>query len=246
MTDRRPFVGANWKMNGNAALGADIKVSLPTVAADVVVFPPAPYIADVRQHDMVAGVQNVHWATHGAYTGEISVAMANDAGATWALCGHSERRTHFGETSLDCARKAQAILDANLGLVLCIGETLDERKAGRTNAVLSAQLEPCAEQLSQAEGTRIVIAYEPVWAIGTGVTATQDDVAAAHSHIRSELRRLGASDAVRIIYGGSVTDTNADGLASIDSVDGFLVGGASLQPAKFASIVAAAADRKFA
>jgi triosephosphate isomerase len=185
------------------------------------------------------GVQNVYWEASGAFTGELSVAMAKDAGAELVLIGHSERRHVFGETSDETARKVRAVLDGGLTPVLCVGETLDERRADRAEAVVAEQLAPVLAILSPDEIGELVVAYEPVWAIGTGVTATPDDAASMHRAVRERLSGAfgqAAADAVPVLYGGSVKPDNAAELLSQPGVDGVLVGGASLDAAGFAAI----------
>lgn len=191
----------------------------------------------------VAG-QDLHWESTGAYTGEVSAEMLREAGASHAMIGHSERRHIFGETDEQVNRKVQAALANDLTPIVCIGETLDEREASQTLAVLDRQLEHGLPDLTDAEVAELIVAYEPVWAIGTGLNATPDQAQEAHSHIRSRLGQVfgpDASNRCRLIYGGSVKPSNVAELASQSNVDGALVGGASLDPVSFGEIVARSA-----
>ncbi len=247
----RPVVVAgNWKMNhGPAATRAflDRFRELSPWGPEVLVFPPALSLAAAvaeRPPGVLLGVQNVHWERSGAFTGELSVEMAREAGATHALAGHSERRQLFGETDDQVARKARAIRDAGLVPVVCVGETLEERRAGRLEEVLVRQLEVVLDGLAGSTGP-LLLAYEPVWAIGTGETATPEDASGAHALLRARLgSRMGeAGREVPILYGGSVKPDNAGELMRAPEVDGVLVGGASLDPESFAAIAGAAPDR---
>lgn len=246
---RRPVLAGNWKMNHGpsetARFFADFLPSLePADDRSVVFFPPAVSFAAAREAvqgrpDVRLGVQNVHWEPSGAFTGELSVGMAADAGAELVLVGHSERRHVFGETSDETAKKVRAVLDGGLTPVLCVGETLEERRAERAEAVVAEQLAPVLAILSPDEIGDLVVAYEPVWAIGTGVTATPGDAAAMHRAVRARLAAAfgpAAADAVPVLYGGSVKPDNALELMSQPGVDGVLVGGASLDPHGFAAI----------
>jgi triosephosphate isomerase len=209
---------------------------------EVWIFPPAVSLATVAdvirgRPGLAAGAQNVHWEPKGAFTGETSVAMARDAGATAALVGHSERRHVFGETDQETGRKVRALLEGGLVPVLCVGEKLEERESGHTLAVVERQLR-VLEGLDRAALQRLVIAYEPVWAIGTGRNATPKDAAEVHRAIRSRLGALGAPpELARVLYGGSVNLENVESLVSEPEIDGVLVGGASLDPAKWARLV---------
>ena len=249
----RPVLAGNWKMNHGPAETARFFESFlalhePRDDRSVVFFPPALSFAAAREAvrarpDVRLGVQNVHWEKGGAFTGELSVAMAADAGAELVLVGHSERRWVFGETSEEAAKKVRAVLDGGLVPVLCVGEKIEERRAGREEEVVEAQLRPVFDVLRSGDLTSLVIAYEPVWAIGTGETATPADAGAMHRAIRQAVRTaFGAEIAERlpILYGGSVKADNAAELLSTEGVDGVLVGGASLDPKGFAAICAAA------
>jgi triosephosphate isomerase len=247
----RPIFAANWKMNlGPTAAAAFLDSFLaqhaPRGDRTVILFPSALALGTVRagvqaRPDVRVGVQNVHAEEKGAFTGENSAPIAADAGATFVLVGHSERRHVFGETDADAARKCARVLQHGMVPILCVGEKIEEREAGETEAVVLRQLRAGLSMLGE-EGLRtIIIAYEPVWAIGTGRTATPDDAAAVHRVIRTELRTLAGADAsdIPILYGGSVTPANAAALLAADQVDGLLVGGASLEPSGWAAICAA-------
>jgi len=248
---RRPVLAANWKMNlGPTAASAFIESYLSRYAArddrTVILFPSAIAFSSARhaaeaRPDIQFGVQNIHSAEKGAFTGETSAAMAKDAGARFVLIGHSERRHVFGETDAQSAEKVQRVVGQGLAPVLCVGEKIDEREAGATNEVVVRQLLAALEGLATftaAELLSLVIAYEPVWAIGTGRTATPADASEAHAAIRTALREKAgaASDAIPILYGGSVTASNASALLAAPGVDGLLVGGASLDPESWAAI----------
>ncbi len=248
MSERRKVVAGNWKMHlGPTEARRFVEaLSLPDpLERRVAIFPPALSLAAVREAladraEVELGVQNVHWEAQGAFTGELSGAMARDAGARLVLVGHSERRHVFGETDEEVARKVAAVAEQGLEPVVCVGETLDERRAGRLEEVLLRQTDHALERLPA--GARYLLAYEPVWAIGTGETATPDDAAAAHGLLRERVAELrGAADAAicPILYGGSVKPANAAELMAASDVDGVLVGGASLDPASFAAIVEA-------
>lgn len=247
-----PVFAGNWKMyKGPAAtrvfFDAFVAASPERRDATVIFFPPAisiPAAADAvgRRPDLRLGVQNVHEENEGAFTGEIAASMAVEAGASFALAGHSERRHGMGESDARVARKTVAAFHAGLIPVVCVGETLDEREADRLDEVLTRQLGAVLDVLDDERLSRILLAYEPVWAIGTGRNATPDDASGAHGLLRERLAtRLGDERATRvpILYGGSVKPANAAELLAAPGVDGVLVGGASLDPAVFARIVAA-------
>jgi len=245
-------VAGNWKMHhGPSATRAffrDFQPDLGAAPPTLIVFPPALSLAAAVESrggrpEVALGVQNLHWEPKGAFTGEISASMALEAGARYALVGHSERRHIFGETDEHVARKVRSAALEGLTPVICVGETLDERRAGRVDEVVLRQLHSALEGLSETPGKRFLVAYEPVWAIGTGETATPEDASAAHGTLRRALHAaLGAEWAQRVplLYGGSVKPENARGLLEADDVDGVLVGGASLDPASFAAIAEAA------
>ncbi len=244
---RRKLVAGNWKMNGSCAALAELDgIAVAAAAApgvDVAVAVPFTLIAPAAERvpALVIGAQDVHPAAGGAHTGCVSAAMVAEAGARFTLVGHSERRCDQAESDGDVKAKAEAAYRAGLTVILCVGEQLAERDAGRAEAVVTGQV--AASLPDGAAAAWLSIAYEPVWAIGTGRTPTVADVAQMHGAIR---RQLAASigeeaDAVRILYGGSVTADNAAGLLRAGDVDGALVGGASLTAAKFVPIVEAAA-----
>ncbi len=247
MTPRiRPLVAGNWKMNGTAeqltellAIGAGF---LGEVEADAeaVICVPATLLAraseTLSRFSVRSGGQDCHAAESGAHTGDVSAEMLKDAGAAYVIVGHSERRTDHGETDAVVLVKAQAAWRAGLIAIVCIGETRDEREAGETVAILSRQIAGSVPSTSTAANT--IIAYEPVWAIGTGLTPTALDVAAAHAHIRGELAVAVGNEAarMRILYGGSVKPGNAKELMAVANVDGALIGGASLRAKDFLGI----------
>ena len=243
---------ANWKMHhGPTATDQFFDDFFVRYDADdrraVWFFPPAVSLATAAKRvagkpHMVVGAQNIHWESKGAFTGETSVAMAVEAGARAALVGHSERRHVFGETDEETGRKGRGLLAADVAPVLCVGEKIEEREAGSAVDVVSRQLS-VLEGLDAHQLGRIVIAYEPVWAIGTGLTATPDDAAAMHAEIRSWLVRNGTeAGSIRILYGGSVKPANTESLVRQDGIDGVLVGGASLDPASWNEILRAGLD----
>ena len=246
----KPVFAANWKMNhgpsdGRAFLRAFLAHLPRGDRRTLVFFPPAITVPSVVEAladrpEVFVGVQNVHHEAAGAFTGEISAPMARDAGARIVLVGHSERRHVFGETDEQTAKKCELVIRAGLIPMLCVGETLEEREAGHTEAVVLRQLAAGLGSLDNAQVANVVIAYEPVWAIGTGRTATPDDASAVHAAIRRALReRVGDRAVVMpILYGGSVNRGNAKLLLAAADVDGLLVGGASLDAGNWAAIVA--------
>ena len=239
-----PLVAANWKMHKTLQeaeeFAEDIKAA--KAKASLLIFPPSPYLARLSAllegTSIEVGAQNMHAEEKGAFTGEISAAMVKSCGASRVLLGHSERRQHFGETNASINGKVKAALKHGLKAMLCIGETSSERESGRTMDVLRAQLEECLGGVSAKEAGRITIAYEPVWAIGTGKTATPQQAQEAHAFIRKTLSGLFGKEysKTRILYGGSVTPENAASLFREKDVDGALVGGASLDVGKFLKI----------
>jgi len=252
MSLAKPFFGGNWKMNHGPQAARDFAkqfTSLYEARNDrtVVFFPPAlslTALAEATEHrpDLRLGVQDVYWEESGAFTGSIAAPMAREAGASFALAGHSERRHVFGDSDEDVARKISAISEADLVPVLCVGEQLEERDRGEVTEVVKRQLEAGLSRLDDAAAAEVVIAYEPVWAIGTGRTASPEDANDVHELIRRLLReRLEAevAAAVPIIYGGSVKPANIDELLAAPEIDGALVGGASLKPDDFAAICGA-------
>lgn len=242
---RRKLVAGNWKMNGNLAALTELDgiAAAGGGAVEVAIAVPATLIAPAvaRVPALSIGAQDVHAKDSGAHTGCVAAAMAKEAGAVFTIVGHSERRADQHETDADVMGKAEAARRTGLSAILCVGETLDERDAGRAEAVVTGQLAGSMPDDAAAEW--LSIAYEPVWAIGTGRTPTVADVAQMHGAIRAKLRALigDQADVMRILYGGSVTADNAADLLGADDVDGALVGGASLTAAKFVPIIDAAA-----
>jgi triosephosphate isomerase len=247
---RTPVLAGNWKMNkGPAATRTFCDAFLRLYGArsdrSVWFFPPAIAVNTAvdalrARPDIAVGVQNVYWERSGAFTGETSAAMAAEAGARIVLVGHSERRHVFGETDDQVARKVAAALAEGLDVLVCVGETLEERNTGRLEAVLGRQLD-AALGAARESMARLSVAYEPVWAIGTGVNATPDDAAAAHAFLRDRMAAAtdtGTAANVPVLYGGSVNPDNARALLAASNVDGLLVGGASLKPESFAAIAA--------
>lgn len=251
MTTRRCFIAGNWKMNKTVteslALARELRGLVSMVRhVDIAVAPTFPALHPVAKaledsNIQVAG-QHCHAEASGAFTGETAAPMLKDAGCSWVILGHSERRQFFQETDAGVNRKVGAVLKAGLLPIICVGETLAEREANRTLEVVSTQVKGCLDGFKADVGASFVIAYEPVWAIGTGKTATSRQAQEVHAHIRSLLTGLwGAETAakVRIQYGGSVKADNAVELLSQPDIDGALVGGASLKAADFAAIIKA-------
>lgn len=249
---RTLLVAGNWKMHGSQAMTEALVTGLAEAidgleGFDVAVFPPAPFLAQVQSlaagTPIAWGGQTLHPAEQGAFTGEVSGAMLKDFGCRYVLVGHSERRSLFGETDADVAERFEAALEAGLEPVLCVGETREEREAGETEAVVARQVEAVLERLGIEQLGRGLLAYEPVWAIGTGLTATPEEAQAVHAFLRGKLAALDGIIAgqIRILYGGSVKSSNAADLFARDDIDGALVGGASLTVEGFAGICRAAA-----
>jgi triosephosphate isomerase (TIM) len=244
----KPIIAGNWKMNKGPRAARHFVAEFstrhaPADVSTVILFPPAISVATVAdalsgRRDIHLGVQNIHFEKDGAYTGEVSATMAHEAGARFALIGHSERRHVFGETDEEVRKKVGAALRAKLTPMICVGEKLEQRQAGQLESVIRGQLETAIADLTADQANAFMVAYEPVWAIGTGVTATPADASEAHAILRRALReKLGAeSDVVPILYGGSVKPENSAELLMADGVDGLLIGGASLDPEGFASI----------
>jgi triosephosphate isomerase len=247
----RPIFAANWKMNHGPTDAREFLRSFLQYYPrhsdrQVILFPSAISLAAVvdglrERSDIRVGVQNIHWEAKGAFTGEISGSMARDAGAHYALVGHSERRHVFGETDEDAGRKVAACFRSGLTPVLCVGEKLDERESGHTEIVVLRQLRAGLSTIDPSQIAHVLIAYEPVWAIGTGKNATPDDASRIHRLIRSELKLMVPEKhtAIPILYGGSVNRGNAPQLLAASEVEGLLVGGASLDPEGWAAIVRA-------
>lgn len=249
---RTPFVVGNWKLNKTIAEGlalvTELKNQLGAVKGVAVgvapVFTAVHAIAKrLEGSPIVTCGQDCHWEPTGAFTGEVSAPMLADAGATWAIVGHSERRQLFGDTNESVGKKARAAIAGGLGAIVCVGELLAERDGGQTLAVVDAQLAGALEGIAASAADRLVIAYEPVWAIGTGRTATPAQAQEVHAHLRKRLaERYGqdTAETIRIQYGGSVKPGNAEALMAERDIDGALVGGASLEAADFIAIVKAA------
>ena len=244
---RTRIVAGNWKLNGSRGFAAQLLPGIaPATGVEVVVLPPATLLAGlVEAHGgrgLGFGGQDVSEHAEGAYTGEVSAAMLADAGARFALVGHSERRQYHGEDSDLVARKFAAALAAGLRPILCVGESKDEREGGTTEAVIASQLRPVLDLVGAEGFADAVVAYEPVWAIGTGLTASPQQAQDVHAFIRSEVASRDAKigNSLPILYGGSVKPANAAELFAQPDVDGGLIGGASLVAADFMAIVAAA------
>jgi triosephosphate isomerase len=243
----RPYIVGNWKMHGTRAMLSEARAidraAERLLKVEVALAPPFTLIHATRKEAALIGVgaQDCHNAEGGAHTGDISAAMLKDAGAGFVIVGHSERRADHGETDADVRGKAEAALSVGLNAIVCVGETEADRDAGKAGAVVSRQL---AGSLPQGDGAagRVTVAYEPVWAIGTGRTPTVEDIGAMHRSIRERLKAIYGEDgaAIRILYGGSVKPTNAAELLAAEDVGGALVGGASLTAESFLGIVAAA------
>jgi len=245
----KKLIAGNWKMNGslaaNQALVQAMLAGIGQPAADVALCAPAPYLAQLQgllQGSPIAwGAQDVSAHEQGAYTGEISVGMLKDFGCRYAIVGHSERRQYHGETDETVAAKAQRALSAGVTPIVCVGETLAQREAGETEAVVKRQLAAVIHVVGHCI-TEIVVAYEPVWAIGTGKTATPEMAQAVHAVLRAQLAAATTNPKrIHILYGGSMNAANAASLLAQPDIDGGLIGGASLKAADFLSIVAAAA-----
>ena len=244
---RRLIYAANWKMHLGPSGSREfmqrfLQLTAPTPERSLWFFPPAVSIAAVTEaaagrRDVVVGAQNVHWEPKGAFTGELSVPLVQEAGARAVLIGHSERRHLFGETNDQIGRKVTAALKAGAAPLICVGETLAEREGGRTEQVIQRQVYAILERVPLPEWDRIRLAYEPVWAIGTGRTASPDDAAQVHELIRFELGSRGVTSRVPILYGGSVNAGNVLALLAREELDGVLVGGASLDPDGWAELV---------
>ncbi|MDR1040022.1 MAG: triose-phosphate isomerase [Deltaproteobacteria bacterium] len=246
---RTPFLAGNWKMYKTGAEAVSfIEAAKPLLAGvsgrQAAVAVPFTAIAEAAKaaqgSGVLIGAQNVYWEKEGAYTGEISVGMLKAAGASFVILGHSERRQFFGDTDEWVARKLQAALEGSLVPVVCVGESLAQREANETFAVLGAQLKGSLAGLTADKAATLVVAYEPVWAIGTGKTATAAQAQEVHAFLRGELRNLlgdKAAAETRILYGGSVKPDNVKSLMSEPDIDGALVGGAALKPDSFAQIV---------
>jgi triosephosphate isomerase len=242
----KPLIVGNWKMHGskvnNAALLESIKQDCNQEISDWVVCIPFPYLYQCEQILLGSGIewgaQTVSAYGQGAYTGQVSASMLQDFSASYAIVGHSERRHGLSESSEWVADAAKKIIDQNMRAIVCVGETLGQKEAGQLGSVLQQQLDPVFEKISAEQAEKLIIAYEPVWAIGTGKAAAEEDVAKAHNLIKNLLKEKDAKffNSVKILYGGSVKPNNAKALLAIDHVDGLLIGGASLDPKAFSEI----------
>lgn len=245
---KRPIIAGNWKMNNTKEqtkkLIEELKPLVKDAACEVVVCVPFTSLETARKaargSNIQLGAQNVHWAEKGAFTGEISAAMLAELKVKYVIVGHSERRQYFGETDQTVNLRTKAALKAGLKVILCVGETLEEREAGKTNEVVTRQTIEGLKDISRQEIKSIVIAYEPVWAIGTGRTATAEDANETIKVIRKAVRKLygrATASSIRIQYGGSMNAKNASELMAMPQIDGGLIGGASLKAEDFAKVV---------
>ncbi len=245
----RPYIVGNWKMHGTRAMLAEARAidraAERLIKVEVALAPPFTLIHATRKEANLIGVgaQDCHPADGGAHTGDISAAMAKDAGASFCIVGHSERRADHGESNALVKQKAEAAIEAGMSVIVCVGETEKERDAGKANDVVGRQLKgslPDGDEVAE----KVTVAYEPVWAIGTGRTPTPEDIADMHRHIRAQLVKIfgEAGAEVRILYGGSVKPENAAELLAAEEVGGALVGGASLTAESFLGIIIAAAE----
>lgn len=249
MTARRPLIAGNWKMYKTGKEAVDFVNTLKNAVTavsdvDIMIAPPFTAItqlADITNNTNIAlGAQNIYWEQEGAYTGEISAPMLKSAGCQYAIIGHSERRQYFGETDQDINRKIDAVAKASLIPVFCIGETESQRDSGETFSILDKQIKNGLEGLVSESLKSLVVAYEPVWAIGTGKTATKEQAQEVHAYVRNwfaEQFNPEFAQGLRIIYGGSVKPSNVKDLMAMEDIDGALVGGASLDPDSFSQLV---------
>jgi triosephosphate isomerase len=245
---RKPIVAGNWKMNNTLAESRALTAGIVEAVAshdapDIVIAPTAISLAGVGEllgdSNVELAAQNMHWAAGGAYTGEVSAAMIKDAGCTWVILGHSERRQYFGESDEGVNHKAHVALGADLTPIICVGETLEEREAERTVQKIELQVRAALAGIDQADASRVVIAYEPIWAIGTGKTASAEQAQEIHLAIRNivaDIYGRQIADQMRILYGGSVKPGNIAELIAQPDLDGALIGGASLRTDSFAEI----------
>ena len=247
------LVAGNWKMNGSAASSKELVAGIVAGAphsdsAKLLICPPFPYLAAVAAQiagsRVSLGAQTVSEHESGAFTGEVAPAMLRDVGCEYVIVGHSERRSLYGETSFEVAAKFKAALDAGLRPILCVGETLEQRESGGTESVVEVQLGAVIDKVGIAGFKSAVVAYEPVWAIGTGVTASPEQAQDVHRHIRGVMagHDAGVAESIQILYGGSMKGENAAGLLSMPDIDGGLIGGASLKAGDFLAIAEAAAQ----
>ncbi|MBQ4836089.1 MULTISPECIES: triose-phosphate isomerase [Pseudoalteromonas] len=238
MLKRKPMVAGNWKMNGSLELVQSISSTVKNINnqdVEVVVIPPTVLLSDVIASGVVAGVQTVSEHSEGAYTGEVQASLVKSLGATYTLVGHSERRSIFGESNEDVANKFAQAQANGLTPILCVGETESQREQAQTEEVVAEQIIAVIDKLGIASLANSVIAYEPVWAIGTGKTATPEQAQAVHKFIRNLVSKYDAdiSETLQILYGGSVNESNSELLFAQADIDGGLIGGASLKPESF-------------
>lgn len=246
---RKPIIAGNWKMNKTAVEARDLAARLGALVSgvqnrDIVLAPPFTALSTVAEAikgtNMMLSAQNLFWEDKGAFTGEISAEMLLDLGCKYVIIGHSERRQYFGETDETVNKKVRQALNKGLLPIVCVGELLSEREAGKANEVIERQVTGALKGVTAAEMQNIVVAYEPVWAIGTGKTATPDQANEIHAFIRQKVKSLYSAEvagALRVQYGGSVTPENVSTLMAMPDIDGALVGGASLKPESFATLV---------
>jgi len=248
---RKFIVAGNWKMNGTQLLAAEMSQALGNAslsnAIAVVIFPPSLLVSHLESRSAFSiGIQNICSAQSGAYTGELSASMVKEAGCGYVLVGHSERRSLFGERDVDVAAKAKAAIEQGLSVILCVGETLEQRETGGYVSVVKDQVLSGLSELSVADLKKVVLAYEPVWAIGTGKTATPEQAQDVHAALREVLANnfnREVAENMSILYGGSVNASSARALFAQPDIDGGLVGGASLKVNEFLTICSAAADK---
>ena len=248
MTKKPPFIAGNWKMHmtipeAKNLATAIVKASADLPEAEIILAPPFTALNEVKKvledGSVQLAAQNLFWEDKGAFTGEVSAPMLRDAGCQYVIVGHSERRQYFGETDAGVNKKTSAALKSGVFPIFCIGETLAERERGETMDIISRQIQGGLEGISAGDFKSIVVAYEPVWAIGTGKTATPGQAEEVHSHIREQLAQrygIGPAECAIILYGGSVKPANSFALLSEKNIDGFLVGGASLEAESFIQI----------
>ncbi len=250
---RKPIIAGNWKMNMTPSecvkLISELRAQAGEAKCDVVICPP--YVDLQAAHEALAGsniklgAQNIHWAAKGAFTGEVSADMLKELGVEYAIIGHSERRQYFGETDDGVNRRAKAAIEAGITPIICVGESLEQRESGETSAVVSSQTAAALQDIEGADVAKVVIAYEPIWAIGTGRTATSQQADETIGIIRNVVKNLygeAVSSKLRIQYGGSMNPKNVAELMAMENIDGGLIGGASLKAPDFAAVVKAGSD----
>lgn len=247
MADRRKLAAGNWKMNGTATALSEVSALAGLrggATCEILLCPPATLVERMARAaegtNIAVGGQDCHWAENGAHTGDVSAEMLKDAGATYVITGHSERRADHGESDETVRHKTEAAWAAGLTVIVCVGETLSEREASNTIDIIKGQL--AGSVPDQATGHNLVVAYEPVWAIGTGKVPTTDQIGEVHGVIRAQLEKRfgpGVGRSVRLLYGGSVKSSNAAEIFAVENVDGALVGGASLKANDFGGIIEA-------